>query len=279
MPQRDAETPRAVTMDSGYAPVNRGGRPREREEAKRAAVTIRTTPTVKDQLVAAAEASGRSLTQEIELRLEASLARDAIAGSPETERLLSAYAAEIAQVEGVLKKRWHKDLKTWGAVSELLKAGPINRMQPDRTYDDEIVGEAWQRLEAVCDQKRPIVQLFAAAGIACDVKAPSLRQPVQRGLFGRGLVPTPNRWMESAAIENLDASEDEKAMLRTALQELIRLDAAEEEADKVYGEAIKPYIEAEQEGRNWLRAHRRQRAFDAITRGNYDEYDPRDLIG
>lgn len=51
---------------------NRGGRPRERDEVKRAAITIRTTSAIKEQVKAAAEANGRSVTQEIEFRLERS---------------------------------------------------------------------------------------------------------------------------------------------------------------------------------------------------------------
>lgn len=41
-------------------------------EARREALSLRTTPTIKAALVAAASQSGRSLTQEIEFRLEAS---------------------------------------------------------------------------------------------------------------------------------------------------------------------------------------------------------------
>lgn len=45
-------------------------------EARREAMSLRTTPTMKAALVAAASQSGRSLTQEIEFRLEASFSED-----------------------------------------------------------------------------------------------------------------------------------------------------------------------------------------------------------
>src|SRR3546814_14184469 len=64
------------------------GRPREHDEVKRSALTIRTTPSIKDAISAAAERSGRSVTQEIELRLQESLQAEQNAGSPETHRLL-----------------------------------------------------------------------------------------------------------------------------------------------------------------------------------------------
>lgn len=50
-----------------------GGRPTERDEPKRSAIAVRTTPTTKQRLEDAAGVSGRSLTQEIEQRLERSL--------------------------------------------------------------------------------------------------------------------------------------------------------------------------------------------------------------
>lgn len=52
------------------------GRPREYDEVKRSALTIRTTPSIKDAISRAAERSGRSVTQEIEMRLMLSLERD-----------------------------------------------------------------------------------------------------------------------------------------------------------------------------------------------------------
>src|SRR3546814_11774564 len=77
------------------------GRPREHDEVKRSALTIRTTPSIKDAISAAAERSGRSVTQEIELRLQESLQAEQNAGSPETHRLLMSSATTIAAHEKI----------------------------------------------------------------------------------------------------------------------------------------------------------------------------------
>jgi len=52
------------------------GRPPLNEEVKRCPISVRVTPTMKAAIEAVAKANGRSITQEIELRLELSFARE-----------------------------------------------------------------------------------------------------------------------------------------------------------------------------------------------------------
>jgi hypothetical protein len=105
----------------------KGGRKPERGEAKRSAIAVRTTATIKAKLDAAADEAGRSLTQEVEKRLEASVA---ISETGETHELLAAIAGEIARAEALTGKRWHRDLKTWAMAREGL-LGEIEARAPE----------------------------------------------------------------------------------------------------------------------------------------------------
>lgn len=128
----------------------KGGRKPEREETKRAAVAVRTTPKIKAALMAAAQEAGRSVTQEIEARLEASLAEDRQPRSPETVRLLTAVAADIERAEKLTGRRWHQHVTTWAMVREAMASGEIERQCPeiDRyvTDEDGVIAEQFQQL-------------------------------------------------------------------------------------------------------------------------------------
>lgn len=109
----------------------KGGRKPEGDEPKRSAVAVRTTPAIKALLVAAANEAGRSVTQEIEARLEASLAEDRPNRTPETMRLLAGLAEDIERAEHLTGRRWHKDVVTWAMVREALASGEIERQCPE----------------------------------------------------------------------------------------------------------------------------------------------------
>lgn len=70
--------------------TRRGRPPKHESDVKRIPIGFRTTPEFKAKIDAAAAASGRSLAQEIELRLEQSFRDDRIeAQLEEIKRLLS----------------------------------------------------------------------------------------------------------------------------------------------------------------------------------------------
>lgn len=95
---------------------NVGGRPPERGESKRAPISMRTTPAIRAALEAAAERGGRSLAQEIEQRLERSVAADENAGSAATAAFLASITADIGAIEAATGQGWTTDLRTFGAV-------------------------------------------------------------------------------------------------------------------------------------------------------------------
>lgn len=279
---------------------NKGGRPTERGEVKNAAVAVRTTPTIKAALKRAADEAGRSITQEIERRIEVSLSGDRVRRSVETEALLNDLAREIDQIEQARGKRWHKDLETWAAVAEAIKGGAIERARPDKPVDDEFVMAAIKKLIGIRDAKEPHLALLRFVGVEAPVTpyryTPAFRNALKprRGLFGSSILsrielpplPSPpsisagdqsdmptlgsmifeavasnTRISERHAVEALDGMTDkEREILNTAINALIELDRLEEEADKEVDELIAPYAAAIESGRQWYSLHMSARA-------------------
>lgn len=99
------------------AAKNKGGRPRHHEEAKREQIGLRVTPTMKRQIAAAAEGSGRSIAQEVEQRLEMSFLEDRLLGGRDVALLTNLIASVIAMIERVTKRPWSEDRPTWEAVN------------------------------------------------------------------------------------------------------------------------------------------------------------------
>lgn len=123
-----------------------GGRPLEREEAKRSAVAVRTTPAIKAALVEAAEASGRSLTQEIEARLEASFRRDRSIGGllqDEFVRLATLYMDVVSEQADA---PWFESYGNWEAVKNAV-ISLFNAIEPTTAAEESVTVEA-ERLAA-----------------------------------------------------------------------------------------------------------------------------------
>ena len=90
-------------------------------ETKRAQIPVRTTPTTRARLTEAAKAAGRSLTQEIEQRLERSFETEDREGGPATHNLLNLFASEIGLIERYTGAPWASDVTTWSAVRSRLR--------------------------------------------------------------------------------------------------------------------------------------------------------------
>lgn len=125
-------------MEDGQTSVhskkNVGGRPSERGESKRAPISMRTTPAIRAALEDAAERGGRSLAQEIEQRLERSVAADEGAGSVATAAFLASITADIGAIEAATGQGWTVDLRTFGAVRYAIAEAVADRMPVPRDY-------------------------------------------------------------------------------------------------------------------------------------------------
>jgi Arc-like DNA binding domain len=88
---------------------------------KRYPLNMRTTKETRDRLEAAAIASGRSLVQEVEARLERSFHQETALGGPEMARVAFLMAASFAVAVG--DSRWTDDpLKFGNGVAAVLDA-------------------------------------------------------------------------------------------------------------------------------------------------------------
>ena len=129
---------------------NRGGRPPERDEAKRAAISMRITPATRAALDDAANRAGRSLAQEVEQRLERSIEVEAANGGPATAALVQSIVADIAEIEALTGKSWATDHETYGAVCRAVVAAVYDR-SPLHAENDAEVRKAY--VDALAAQK------------------------------------------------------------------------------------------------------------------------------
>ena len=263
--------------------TNRGGRPRHHEgEVKKSAIAVRTAPSIRDALKSAAEQSGRSITQEVEARLVASLERDGGTRTPETERLLTEIGNAIAEIEGWTNKRWHRDRKTYGAVLQMMERGPAFKKRVDDPKEDEIVTAAWDKYYRIHDQASPLVAWLNEVGVNATERIDSAYSYSRRGMFGRhpqnALMPAlTSRWRERSQIEcEANLPDNIKSAALTIIAQLEALDEQADQALADWRQAQRPYIEAEHEGRTLYKSRKREAAERA--RQNGDDFDWSDIV-
>lgn len=102
---------------------NKGGRPRQGVEVKRAPLNMRTSPVTRSRLESAAEANGWSLTQEVEHRLERTFAEDRYRGGPRNSALFHLMLASATAIETANNAKWDEDVETFTSVK-----AAINRL-------------------------------------------------------------------------------------------------------------------------------------------------------
>ena len=154
---RGAEMPRQTIKRTG----KRGVRPRGPYADKRKTLTTRITNKTRENLDAAAKATDRSLSQEIEFRLERSFLQDEADarvreatldgiwdsfGGIKIFRIMRLMASMIQAVEHTTGKTWLKDHKTRILVNSVLSEA-INKFWPVATNKVPKIFEAAVRKE------------------------------------------------------------------------------------------------------------------------------------
>ena len=94
-----------------------GRPPASPDGPKRAAIGLRASNDLRSRLEAAAAETGRSLSQEAEIRLEQSFESDSAFGGAEQAALLRMMAAAAQLIEARTGKSWLEDFDTGYAVS------------------------------------------------------------------------------------------------------------------------------------------------------------------
>ena len=208
-------------MEDGQTSVhskkNVGGRPSERGESKRAPISMRTTPAIRAALEEAAERGGRSLAQEIEQRLERSVAADEGAGSVATAAFLASITADIGAIETATGKGWTVDLYTFGAVRFAIAEAVADLMPVPHDYADRV-------RDAIAEQKAVINVSGFVDDVMSDGPSSSLFDPADLAKWKKAY---PDRLYEiaskaaSQADEILNVISQEADRGREVFQEIL----------------------------------------------------------
>lgn len=223
-------------------------RPRKEPDDKRQQVTLRFDPEVMQSLKAQADANGRSLGKEIEARVEATIDFDKV--GLELVRRLGAAIVQLESLHGgVLRyKPWHVDLTCWAAVAELLAEGPIFDMRPLHPNDEDAMWEACLPVLKIDWRREELVRQLAELGIVVAVEHKV-----------RGLLKLDNREQERRSIDAIPESELKTDAI-SYHDELRKLDDELGAAALACREAMQPYWDAEETGRQTCRDYLRDEA-------------------
>ena len=139
---------------------DKGGRPREGAEAKRAPLNMRTSPIIRARLEREADRNYCSLTQEVERRLQMTFDFDDNRGGGHNQAFFTMAIGAIRMVEERTGKTWNADAETFwaakAAVERLMQAErPNNPPMPDgwqAAKQEQAAAEAaWNAAKAALD--------------------------------------------------------------------------------------------------------------------------------
>lgn len=237
------------------------GRPRKKPEDLRKIATLRLCPEVRRKLKEAATKAGRSFAADLEARLVATCDLD-----HQGVELVQAIAKEVVQIEHITRKRWHKDLKTWAVVAEMLRIGPVNDFNPDLPQNDESVIAAFGMLEILEQDRSVLIEQLGSMGIAARQDP----DKAVRGEAGLTMLPDPTRSKARRMCETLDDAE-ESARAANILDQIIQIDGRYREVNEAFKDALRLHLEAASAGRKLYRDYLRKEAEGKKSRG--EPYD------
>ena len=226
------------------------GRPSKSPETLRQVVTLRLDPPVLRKLEMASKQAGTRFSNDLEARLLATCDLDR-----EGVELVRTIAAEIAQIQKMTGKRWHKDLKTWASVAEMLAEGPIHNFDPDRPQDDEFVEAAFDKLEALQSARTELLDQLADLGIAARHNP----DKTAGGQAGVGSLLDPTRSSTRLMCEKLD-SEQQRTTALALLEDIIQIDDQVRKADAEFDVTLLPHYEQTIAGRKLYRNYLQKEA-------------------
>lgn len=104
------------------------------KDRKTATLSIRTSVDLRSKLQDSLEESGRSLTQEVEMRLEKSFQKDEFVGGERNAAFLNMLGAGIREIELSTGRSWLSDKATWSKVVEL-GSELLNAREPEKNTE------------------------------------------------------------------------------------------------------------------------------------------------
>jgi hypothetical protein len=200
----------------------KGGRPRHGDDIKRVPLSFRTTPVLRDALDAAAATSGRSLAQEVELRLEQSFRED----EPDQAEAIRIIRDIMDHVSVRVGASWMDDLTAWEIVFDgigdlLVAVRPETRglaAPPALERTDRIV-EALEQYERKRGELEPKRQKLGQPQLRAAMKAAAGTITEQDSAAARAAWEEwknlPSRPKPDLTPEELDAWEAEQSYERS----------------------------------------------------------------
>tara|TARA_R110000824_G_scaffold31825_2_gene103177 strand:- start:71 stop:820 length:750 start_codon:yes stop_codon:yes gene_type:complete len=245
-------------------------RPKKAEEDKKHVLNIRVSYSTKNEVEAAANREGIPVSHKAEQLINAmlDLSDDA---DEETIDLLSDIVQEIQTVQSLTGGRWHDDLKTWAAVTEIFKGSPIRKKKPSSQSDDPEVQKAWREHMVIEREKQSLIALMQKFGISIEQVAKTDSPVAGRSIFS-GMKLFDNRIVEEKKIAEIADPEDRKkaeAIFSMILDADERSKAAEDE----WAELVKPYWKIQREGSQIYRDYRREVALDILSKGGFPDIE------
>lgn len=103
------------------------------EKRRKATLAMRVPEDLHDKVKATAERNGRSITQELEKRLQASFSRDD--DGERTDKFIELIRSVILSSEAATGQSWLEDHVTWSNVKEAVASAISQREPSDPTRD------------------------------------------------------------------------------------------------------------------------------------------------
>ncbi|MBY6219021.1 DUF4062 domain-containing protein [Qipengyuania aquimaris] len=254
--------------------------PAKKDSEKRKLIGARFDPEDRATVGKFAKEAGISPGAEVEKRVKATLAFD-----EEGLALIAEIGAEIREIQEGLggSKPWHKNLKKWSAVTDMLRTGPIMDRNPDSPADDEAVKAAYSTVTDLQDERQAIIDEVAQHGLAWKSEPRSQTGKRGGGILGAFAI-LDTREGERALLNKLDDGPEKDALIQ-AHSKVVELDLKVSEAKGAWISLLSNYWDAEAEGRNWNRERQRVKAKAAWDRGEQVDFyrlsgqDPWNLKG
>jgi hypothetical protein len=226
------------------------GRPSKNQEMRRQVVTLRLDPPVLRKLEMAAKQAGKRFSLDLETRLLATSDLD-----QKGVELVHAISRQISQIQKMTDVKWHRQLKTWGAVAEMLRIGPIHEFNPDPPEGDEDVTAAFEMLEVIQRSRSDLIDQLADMGIAAR------QDPDQHSGEGAGIAKLADRTRGATRLfcEKIDDPSD-KAHALDLLGEILQLDEQARQANASFKDALRLHLNAINAGRKFYRDYLRREA-------------------
>ena len=246
-------------------------RPKKPENEKKQQLNIRVHPTTRIEVAAHANRDGVPVSVKAEQLIEAmlNLSDDA---DPETIELLTDIVDEIKTVESLTGGKWHEDLKTYAAVSEMMKRGPIIQRKPDSSSENPEIMDAYKKWTNITAEKQRLIEIMGNFGVkvSSDAKAKRRKSGILGGMFGVGAINY--REIESKEISQID-DDSERNKAQVMFDMVCEVDAREAQAEEEWIKLLRPYWQQQWDGEKIYADYRRGVAMETIRKGGLPHFE------